>query len=92
MTPDDLKEARLRAETWLIADHGRTRPTRDTAINEEHLALDVLELVDEVGRLQRENAEHTSDIINIDRACRGPIHVESGGYDDRCKCGRWRRR
>jgi hypothetical protein len=52
---DDAKDMRARAEAWIIDKHTGQRTTRDNALSEEHMALDVLELLDEVERLQRQS-------------------------------------
>jgi len=49
----DLKDACERAETWIRLRDG-SRVTRDEALNEDHMALDVLDLARENARLQRE--------------------------------------
>ncbi len=53
MTAADLEKMRKGAESWL-GGQGRTisRVTRETALGEEHMALDVLDLIAEVERLR----------------------------------------
>jgi hypothetical protein len=53
MTDEDLKDMRVRANQWIHVS-GEPAVTRATALNEEHLALDVVELIDEVERLRKE--------------------------------------
>jgi hypothetical protein len=53
MTNDELAEARRRAMYWI--EPGYCEPvTRETAINEEHLALDVIALLSHVEQLTKE--------------------------------------
>jgi hypothetical protein len=54
MSVDEL-EARERAEKWLRRDDGSIA-TRENSINEETMALDVVELLDDVARLRVANA------------------------------------
>lgn len=54
MSVDEL-EARERAEKWLRRDDGSIA-TRENSINEETMALDVVELLNEVARLRVANA------------------------------------
>ena len=62
MTSDDIKDMRARAFAWASrpsADpNGEVLVRREDAINEEHLALDVLELIAEIERL-RETLAHS---------------------------------
>jgi hypothetical protein len=61
ITWDDLKLMRGRAEAWIkpAACDARNSITRDNALGEEHMALDVLDLVREVRAL----AELRSDLF-----------------------------
>jgi hypothetical protein len=71
MTPEQLQEMRARAMRWI--EPGNCAPvTRSTALNEEHLALDVMELLDEVAAWSG-IADHAvaelERIINLPHAC-----------------------
>jgi len=52
MTALDLKDMRERAEAWATDKHSGVRVSRDRAIGEDHMALDVLDLIAEVERLK----------------------------------------
>jgi hypothetical protein len=51
VTDDDIKRLRTDANAWLFRANGE-RVTRDTAINEESMALDVVDACDEIERLK----------------------------------------
>ncbi len=76
MTADEIKHAINLAKCYLTG--GDSPPLRtDTTPT---LAHAVLALHAEVERMRPA----------VD--CRGVVHVEAGGYDDRCRCGAMRRR
>lgn len=64
MTDDDLAEAERRAKQWLVCVDGST-VVRERAINEEHLALDIIELCAEVRRLQTRQQELLAAMVRI---------------------------
>lgn len=52
MSKLDLIEMRRHAEGWLRIHANEPTVTRDNALNEQHMALDINELCDEVERLE----------------------------------------
>lgn len=51
LSDSQLAAAKARAEAW-FRDGSEVALTRDNAINEEHLALDIIELLAEIERLR----------------------------------------
>ncbi len=79
ITPEQLQDMRERAERWLpmLYSSGQ-RITRENAINEDHMALDVIDLINEVGELRMA----IDDVLGPHcSSCGNPIDPNS------CHCG-----
>jgi hypothetical protein len=79
MTDEELADARERADAWLNDNDGFPRVTRDWAVGEDHMALDVLDLLAEVERLtfQRATCDGSCDIALARRQV-GPDAIVPG--------------
>lgn len=62
MTNDEIDDIRNRAHAWI----GNQPLTRDNAIGEDHMALDMLELIAEVERLRKALFESEVNVATLD--------------------------
>ncbi len=76
MTNDELADMRERAESWLCEVKGGPLViTRDKAIGEESMALDVLDLIAEINRLQAERDAAGTELARI-----RPVYLAAKAY------------
>lgn len=59
---DEKADAKIRAMAWLPLRPDRTPVTRENALSEEHMALDVLAALDEIERLKKLLAEAIDEL------------------------------
>lgn len=74
LTDEELTDAKRRAAMWLLRDDN-TFATRENAVNEELLALDVVALVDEArNRRARDLLPSDLEALRAFRECFGGEH------------------